>query len=98
MGKIEEKANQNGNLYFEFRMHGTYYLFLETPADCKLAIESTSKLTIGEPEYIVSQTLKNDKCEYVEIEHAQTSSRPASKQMETLEKLRAKFINMVSTK
>jgi hypothetical protein len=47
MGKIEEKANQNGNLYFEFRMHGTYYLFLETPADCKLAIESTSKLTIG---------------------------------------------------
>lgn len=81
-------------------MHGTYYLFLETPTDCQLAIESTSKLTIGEPEYIMSQTLKNDKCEYVEIEHARSSSRPASKdiQMETLEKLRQKFINMVSTK
>jgi hypothetical protein len=80
-------------------MHGTYYLFLETPADCQLAIESTSKLTIGEPEYIVSQTLKNEKCEYVEIEHAR-SIRPAGKQiqMETLEKLREQFINMVSTK
>lgn len=81
-------------------MHGTYYLFLETPVDCQLAIESTSKLVIGEPEYIVSQTLKNDKCEYVEIEHARSSIRPVSKQiqMETLEKLREKFINMVSTK
>ncbi len=82
-------------------MHGTYYLFLETPADCKLAIESTTKLMIGEPDYIASETLKNDRCEYVEIEHARTSSsRPASKQMqmETLEKLREKFINMVSTK
>jgi hypothetical protein len=79
-------------------MHGTYYLFLEAPVDCELAIESTCKLAVGEPEYIVSQTLKNDKCEYVEIEHARSSGRPGSKQMETLEKLREKFINMVSTK
>jgi hypothetical protein len=34
----------------------------------------------------------------VEIEHAKNSNRPAIKQMETLEKLREKFINMVSIK
>jgi hypothetical protein len=38
MGKIDEKINKNGNIYFEFRLHGIYYLFIETPADCELAI------------------------------------------------------------
>jgi hypothetical protein len=49
MGKIDEKANQNGNLYFEFKLHGSYSLFLETPADCLLAIESSTPLEIGQP-------------------------------------------------
>ena len=49
MGSLEEKSNQNGNVYFEFRLHGTYFLFLETPAACEMAIESTSKLAIGQP-------------------------------------------------
>ena len=109
IGRIEEKANNNGNLYFEFKLHGNYSLFIETPVSCLLAIESTSPLEVGSPEYVLSDSLKNKECEYVEVKknkerlkdtRVKESRLKESKLKESgsLEAMRETFINMMVKK
>ena len=50
-------------------------MFLETPTSCLLAIESTTPLEIGMPEYVLRETLRNEECEYVELSQNRQKGR-----------------------
>ena len=65
VGRVSER-NHGENVYFEFNIKGNYYLFAESEdEDCVLSYEGSSEVSFEFVEFIRSDSLKNEECEYV---------------------------------